>query len=127
MNFLVAQSVFQYTSDPAQLVIIDAPIYENRAVFSITANNQLQGTFWAVKDGEQYNFSLLQCDFTILNSSGTPIGIAQTGLTPDSNGYFYMNPVLASPIVDLTHYLVRVTITGTGKQILSTIGLALGE
>ena len=126
-NFLIEGSVYQSTSDPAQLVIVDAPVFEARGIFSITASNQLQGTLWAVKDGEIYTFQLISASYQILNAAGTPIGITESGLTPDANGFFYITPVLAANIVDLTHYTILITINGAAKTIESAIGIALGE
>jgi hypothetical protein len=103
------------------------PHYEPRAIFSINAANQLQATIWCVKDGELITNSLGTASFTIYDKEGNSIGIAQSGLTPDLNGYYEISPVSAVPITDLTHYIVKITINASGQNRVGTVGITLGE
>lgn len=101
--------------------------YEPRAVFSINASNQLQGTLWITKDSELYFDSIGVAEYTIYDKNGNTIGITESGLSPDANGYYEITPVNASAIVDLTHYVVKITILAAGENRIGTVGITLGE
>lgn len=101
--------------------------YEPRAVFSINASNQLQGTFWCLQDGVVYTQSLGTASYTIYDKDGLPIGISQSGITADANGYFKTAPVSASSILDLTHYVVKISISAAGDTRTGAVGITLGE
>lgn len=102
--------------------------YEPRAVFSINASNQLQATIWCTKDGELMgNGTLGTASYTVYDKDGNTIGITQSGLTADANGYYEITPVNAAPILDLTHYVVKITIMAAGENRVGTIGITLGE
>lgn len=101
--------------------------YEPRAIFSINAANQLQATIWCTKDGELINSSLGSASFTIYDKDGNTIGISQSGLTADVNGYYDIAPVSAAPITDLTHYIVKIIVSASGKNRVGTVGITLGE
>jgi hypothetical protein len=103
------------------------PIYEPRAVFSINASNQLQGTLWCAKDGQLVTSNLGTASFTIYDKDGVSIGISQSGLTADINGYFETTLVSAAPILDLTHYTVKIVIDAFSVPRVGTVGLTLGE
>ena len=106
----------------------DGPQYEPRAVFSINASNQLQGTLWCVRDGVLLPNSLLgTASYTIYDKDGATIGIAESGISPDVNGYFKISPVSAAAILDLTHYVVKLTISAAGTSRVGTVGITLGE
>jgi hypothetical protein len=103
------------------------PHYEPRAIFSINAANQLQGTLWCVKDGELISSSLGTASFIVYDKDGNSIGISQSGLTADVNGYYDIAPVSAAPITDLTHYVVKITVSASGQNRVGTVGITLGE
>lgn len=102
--------------------------YEPRAIFSINASNQLQGTLWCSKDGELMgNGTLGSASFTIYDKDNNTIGITESGITADVNGYYKITPVSASSILDLTHYVVKITILAAGENRIGTVGITLGE
>lgn len=101
--------------------------YEPRAVFSINASNQLQGTIWITKDNELYSSPLGTASYTIYDKDGNTIGITQSGIAADVNGYFEIAPVSAAAILDLTHYVVKITVNAAGEPRVGTIGITLGE
>ena len=101
--------------------------YEPRAIFSINASNELQGTFWITKDNELYVDALGTASYVIYDKSGNSIGITQSGISANGNGYFIINPVSASAILDLTHYVVKITILAAGENRIGTVGITLGE
>jgi hypothetical protein len=104
------------------------PSYEPRAVFSINAYNQLQGTLWITKDGELIPTSELGvASYTIYDKDGISIGITESGITADANGYFEITPVSAASITDLTHYIVKITIQANNVNRIGTVGITLGE
>jgi hypothetical protein len=103
------------------------PQYEPRAVFSIDAANQLQATIWITKNGEQLSSNLGTASYAIYNRDGIAVGISQSGITADVNGLFKIAPVIASSIVDLTHYTVIITVTADGAVRKGAIGITVAE
>ena len=101
--------------------------YEPRAVFSINASNQLQGTLWIAKDSELYVDAIGIASYTIYDKDGNSIGITESGITPDVNGFYQISPVSALAILDLTHYVVKITILAAGENRIGTVGITLGE
>lgn len=101
--------------------------YEPRGVFSINASNELQGTLWIVKNGEQMVSSLGTATYTIYDKDGNTIGITESGIVADANGYFFIDPVSASAILDLTHYTVVIEVVADGVTKVGSIGITLGE
>lgn len=88
--------------------------YNIRAVFSINASNQFQGTLWAetskgaIKTGSEVGTA----SYAVYDSTGTAVvGLTQSGITADVNGRFIITPVSAVLLTDLTHYTVRVSIS----------------
>jgi len=125
-NFLVENNAYQGTATPTTPIISD-PIYEARGIFSINASNELQGTFWIIKNGQAVTSSLGAAQFTIYDQDGVTIGITESGLIADANGQYHSTPVLASAIQDLTHYVVKVGISLDGALRENYIGITLGE
>jgi hypothetical protein len=103
------------------------PEYEPRAVFSINAANELQGSIWIVKDNLKLTQNLGTASFIVRNKSGGLAGISQTGIVADVNGYFHTTAVLATAIVDYNHYTVDITITADGVARNGVVGLVIGE
>lgn len=102
--------------------------YEPRAVFSINASNQLQATIWCTKDGELMgNGTLGTASYTIYDKNGNTIGVTESGISADANGYFEITPVNAAAILDLTHYVVMITVMAAGENRVGTVGITLGE
>ena len=101
--------------------------YEPRAIFSINASNQLRGTLWITKDSELYVDAIGVASYTIYDKDGNSIGITESGLSPDANGYYEITPVSAAAILDLTHYVVKITILAAGENRVGTVGITLGE
>jgi hypothetical protein len=125
-NFLVHNNVKQKTANPAT-PIVTAPNYEPRALFSISASNQLQGTLWIVKNGIHLTTDLGPASFLIRDQDGNTIGITESGIVADANGLYIITPVLADAIQDLTHYTVELTITAESQLRKGVVGITLGE
>ncbi len=102
------------------------PTYEPRAVFSINASNELQGTLWVVKDNQKMASNLGTASFTVRNKAGAAVGISQSGITAAS-GYYQITPVLASALIDLNHYTVDISITADGVARVGVVGLVVGQ
>jgi hypothetical protein len=85
--------------------------YEPRGGFSINASNQLQGSLWMTSNGEQVTTGLGTASYTIYDKDSVSIGITESGIVADAQGFFKIAPVSASAILDLTHYVVKVAIT----------------
>ena len=102
-------------------------IYEPRAVFSINAANQLQGTIWCVKNGQLLSTNLGTASFTIYDKDGVSTGITQSGITADANGYYDITSVSAALITDLTHYIVKLVIIAENDTRVGSVAITLGE
>ncbi len=126
MDFLVENNVLQGTATPDTPIVAD-PIYDVRGVFSINASNQLSGSLWVAKNGQVYTSSIGPASYTVYDKTGATIGITESSIAADVNGLFHTTPVSALAIQDLTHYVVKVTITADGQNRTSYIGITLGE
>ena len=102
-------------------------VYEPRAVFSINASNQLQATLWMTKDGEQMTSALGTASYVVYDKSGVAIGVSQSGIVADGNGLYHITPVLASSIIDLTHYTVLITINADSQARKGAVGITVAE
>jgi hypothetical protein len=105
----------------------DVPEYEPRAVFSINPLNQLEGTLWVTKSGERMNANIGTASFTIYDKDNNAVGISQSGLTANVNGFYKINAVSASPITSLTHYTVSISIVANNQARLGSVGLTVAE
>lgn len=103
------------------------PIYEPRAVFSINAANELQGSIWIVRDSQKLSSNLGLASYSIRNKAGTLIGISQSNISADGNGIFQITPVLASAITDLNHYTVDISIVADGSPRVGVVAIVVGE
>lgn len=101
--------------------------FEPRAVFSINAANELQGSIWITKNGQKLATNIGTASYSIRNKSGALIGISQTGISPDANGIYQTTPVLASSIADLNHYTVDIAITAEGVARSGVVAIVVGE
>jgi hypothetical protein len=111
-----------------QFVLGNEPeVFENKAVFSINASNQLRATFWATKNNQLLSGSILgTASYQIYDAGGNPVaGLTQSGITADANGYFHITPVSAGPLTDLTHYTAKITISVAGQNRVSTRAFTL--
>jgi hypothetical protein len=102
------------------------PQYEPRAVFSVNASNELQGSIWVVKDNQKMTSNLGLASYAIRNRLGALVGISESGIT-QTNGYFQITPVLATALVDFNHYTVDVSIEADGVVRTGVVGLVVGE
>jgi len=125
-NFLIENNYYQGTSSIGTPVIVGG-IYESRAVFSISASNQLEATFWATKNGEHIDSDLGTASYTIYDKDGNTVGITEANLVADSQGFYHTTPVGAEAILDLTHYTVKIEIATQEKLTSSVVGITLGE
>lgn len=104
----------------------DPLLYQCKGIFSINAGNQLETTMWAVKNDERANPLLLgTATYTVYDKNGTAVGISQSGITADANGLFHSTPVSAIPLLDLTHYTVKIEIVVAGATRTSFKGFTL--
>lgn len=110
------------------LVIEDEPVvYDIKSVFSINASNQLEATFWATKNDEVAASAILgTASYQIYDKLGNiVVGLSQSGIVADSNGFFHTTPVSAILLTDLTHYTARITVTIAGKARTAAKGFSL--
>lgn len=101
--------------------------YEPRGGFSINASNQLQGTLWLAANGEHVTSGLGTASYTIYDKDSNPIGITQSGIAVDGQGFFKITPVSAAPILDLTHYIVKVSIVLNSKTHTGVLFIGVTE
>lgn len=103
------------------------PVYEVCSVFSINAINQLEGSFWVIKNGEKITSSLGTASITVRDRTGAPIGIAQSGITANAQGLFAMTPTLATNILDLNYYTAEISIVADGVSRVGVSGIVVGQ
>lgn len=125
-TFYVNNNVYQGTSSSSTPVVA-APVYEARAVFSINASNQLQGTIWVTKNGQLVINDLTTAAYTVYDNNGNIIGMSESGIAPDGNAQFKITPINASAINDLTHYVVKLSVGAEGQNRTGYVGITLGE
>jgi len=126
-NFLIQNNFLIGTATPIT-PIVSAPIYEPRGVFSINASNQLQGTFWIVKNGTLMSSSITTASYQVYDKDGNTVaGLNESGISADGNAQFQITPVLATLIQDLTHYVVKITIGADSQNRIGYVGITLGE
>lgn len=125
-DFLINNN-FLFSPVGPEIPIIVNPNYEPRAIFSISASNQLQGTFWITKDAQQMVSSLGTLSFVVRDQDGVTVGITEASLAADVNGFYYMTPVLADAIQDLTHYTVEITVVADSQVRKGVVAITLGE
>lgn len=110
--------------DSGSIVVVN-PIYEARAVFSINAANQLQGTIWGTKDGVHFLSPLGPASYLVRDKDGNLVsGLSETGLIADANGLYAITPVSASSLNDLTHYVVELVVTMDGSTKKGVVGIS---
>ena len=112
---------------PVTYGLSSLPIYEPRAVFSINPLNQLEGTIWVTRNGERLTSAIGTAAFTIYDKDRNPVGISQSGLTANGNGYYKTTAVSAATLAALTHYTVSIQVTANGELRSGAVGLTIAE
>jgi len=125
-NYLVENNFSQSTADLLTPIIAEDQI-EARAVFSISASNDLQGTIWLVKNGQVVLTDLGPAKYEIFDKDGVSLGVSESGLTADLNGQYQITPTSAVMIQDLTHYVVLIEVSYQSSLRKNYIGITLGE
>ena len=121
-DFFTSSSSYQGTSQPTAVVV--SPVHQLCAVISLTADNKIQASFWAQKNGERVDIDLGQGSYLIKDKLGNNVsGLSQSGINPDSAGYYHTTPVDASLIYDFTHYLFEMSVVVEGVTLNGSIGL----
>lgn len=125
-DFLIENNFYMATSTSGGTVSA-ADTYEPRAVFSINASNELQGTFWITKNGIVMKNNLGTASYTVRDKAGATIGITQSGIVADLNGLYKITAVAATNILDLTHYTVDLGISADSSLREGVVGITVGE
>ena len=125
-DFFINNNFFQPTADISQPAIAEDQI-EARAVFSINASNELEGTAWIVKNGQHSRDNLGPLSYNIKNKDGVSIGISQSSINPDAAGLYKLNAISAFLLQDLTHYTVEIQALFENKDIYGVVAITLGE
>lgn len=116
------------TTHTENLIFGNEPeVFDIKSVFSINASNQLEATFWTLKNNNLLSGATLgTASYQVYDKNGTAVvGVSQAGITSDGNGYFHTTPVSAVLLTDLTHYTAKVTISIAGQNRVSTKGFTL--
>jgi hypothetical protein len=103
------------------------PVYEVCSVFSISAINQLEGSFWVIKNGEKITSALGTASITVRDRLGATVGISQTGITANAQGLFAMAPASASNIFDLNYYTAEISVVADGVSRVGVSGIVVGQ
>jgi hypothetical protein len=126
MSFFIANNVYQGSFQAGSTIFADQ--YESHGVFSLNASNQLRGTLWITKNGSVLNSGLSPADYRVFDADGNLVsGISQINIAPDVNGLYEITPVSAALLVDLTHYLVEITINYDGETYVAYRGITLAD
>jgi len=125
-NFLINNNFTQSTADISQPIVVEDS-FEARAVFSINASNQIEGTAWLVKNGQHIKTMLGSLSFLIRDKDGVSVGISATGLNADANGLYKLGPISSSVLQDLTHYTVDLVVGYQSLNIQNVVAITLGE
>jgi hypothetical protein len=101
--------------------------YTCRSTFSINAANQLEATFWSTINDQLTDPALLgTASYQVYDKLGNAVvGLSQSGIVADVNGFFHTTPVSAALLSDLTHYTVKLTINIAGSNRVVAKGFSL--
>lgn len=108
-------------------VVNRTSLHKVHGAFSIGADNMLSASFWLTVDDAPTTNDLGTASYTIYDKDGNNIGITESGIVADVDGVFRTTPVLATAILDLTHYLVSITIQRNSQDYTSFKVITLGE
>ena len=95
-------------------IVEQAPVYEVHGVFSLDTENKMRATFWTTANDELITTGarLGTASYQVYDKTGAAVvGMSESGLTADSNGYYKITPVASQLVTDLAHYVVKVTAT----------------
>lgn len=122
MDFFTQSTAFQGTAQPTAVIV--SPVFQLCAVLSLTADNKIQASFWAQKNGERVDTDLGFGSYLIKDKAGNNvIGLSQSNILPDVDGYYHTTPVAADLIHDFTHYLFEMSVVVEGETINGSVGL----
>jgi hypothetical protein len=125
-DIFTASNVYQGTASPG--AVQSTEIHQVCANANINASNQLEATFWILRNGVRVDSNLGQASYRLRDKAGNVVsGVSQTGINPDVNGYFHIAAVSAALIYDLTHYVLEIEIPIDGVEYASAIGMVNGE
>lgn len=128
-GFIVKVELFADGVTYTQNIILgnEPTVYDIKAVFSINSLNQLEASFWSTRNNNLISGATLgTASYQIFDKNGVAVvGLTQTGITADGNGYFHITPVAATLLTDLTHYTAKITINIAGQNRVSTKGFTL--
>lgn len=101
--------------------------YTCRCTFSINASNQLEATLWSTINDQLTDVALLgNASYEIYDKLGNAVvGLSESGITPDVNGFYHTTPVSAALLADLTHYTAKITINVAGADRVVAKGFSL--
>lgn len=90
--------------------------YEVDGVSSLDNSNNLVGSFWISENQKVITTNLGTGSYQAYMSDGTPlVGLSETGIVADSNGFFKITPFPLPSTIDSTQsYIVRVSLVANG-------------
>lgn len=95
-------------------LIEPVPEYDLSGAFSLDTSNDLLGTYWVMADGEQITNAarLGTSAYEIYDVSGNLIvGMSESGITADSNGFYKITPIASLLVMGLNNYYVKISTT----------------
>lgn len=115
-------------SGGSQTPVAATDIYEPRAVFSLNASRMLRASIWMTKGGEVQINNLGPASYEVYDADGNLVaGLSESGILPAPSGIYETNPVLATSLVDLTHYTALVSISFESAIRRSFIGIVVSD
>lgn len=99
---------------------VDVPavpkLYDISGAADFTATGQIVGSFWANRNGRIADSGLGTGSFEVYTATGVLLPISETGIVPDSNGFFIITPVTPPVPLDVTlSYVIKCSITIDGQ------------
>jgi len=93
-------------------------VYEIDGVSSLDPSNDLIGSFWVTENQNIITTNLGTGSYQVYTSNGVLVpGLAETGITPDVNGFYVVTPISLPSYVDTTQsYIIQVSLTVHGVE-----------
>lgn len=98
---------------------IDIPSFEKKYIIEgiadVNSSGQVIGSFWASRNNQILTTNLGTGSFTAYDVEGNPLGISETGIVADGNGFFVITPfTFPFPLDASRGFVVRVSATVDG-------------
>lgn len=92
-------------------IAADQNIINIDGVADVDDSNQITGSFWAVENQEIATGSQLGVgEYSVYDTNGNFIGLTETGIVADSNGFFTITPVPLGTLDGTKAFIIKATV-----------------